>query len=200
MGQLGDVAIIAAVAAPIAAYAINFGGFRDWLNSQGVFGSGGPVQLPGGPPTTTASCTQLCARRECSTYFNKCGKSGCANCNCQKMCSAAQCQDYKTAGCNLADCKTCLSQFGLSTPVSSNCRVVTDPKSGQKYAIWKGRGCVGGYLRDNLEVAVAGTDCNKARSEFLRLRACPGNRAVTLSYLSSYDASYNPTENRVSIA
>lgn len=142
--------------------------FRKQLN--GVFGSFGA-----GGATTTGSCEELCARRECSTYLNKCGNRACPNCtSCAKLCSAGQCATYKTAGCK-GICNNCGPP--PSQQVSANCRYVTDPKNGARYTIWKGTGCSGGYLRNGLEAAVSGTNCAGARAAFVKAYACPSKYA-----------------------
>lgn len=131
----------------------------------------------------TGTCEDLCKRRECSTYLSRCGTTGCPSCNqCSKLCAAAQCASYKTAGCK-GICNNCGAP--PSQQVSSNCRYVTDPKNGAKYTIWKGTGCSGGYLRNGLEAAVAGNNCSAARAAFVKAYTCPAKYAHVDAYAAS---------------
>ena len=158
---------------------VGFAALYQWVPEvrkgiNGIFGAFGDT----GQPTTTASCSDLCKRRECSTYLNKCGTKGCDACNCGKLCSSAMCATL-AAQCPGYTCSNCK---GISY-TGTNCRFATDPKNGAKYTMWVGTGCSGGYLRNNLEAAVPGTNCTAARNAFIKAYKCPSK------YAYAYEAS-----------
>jgi hypothetical protein len=60
-----------------------------------------------------------------------------------------------------------------STSTVQNCRHITDPKTGKVYTTWRSAGCYpAGVQRTSLEAGVEGTDCNAARSLFLKTYSC----------------------------
>lgn len=82
-----------------------------------------------------------------------------------------------------------------TTVHNSNCYT----KSG--YTIWKSSGCLNGKVLAGLEYAVLGNGlCSQAKAGFLAKYKCAAKVATDNSYVSSYTAAHNPTEDRVSIS